>query len=60
MSGDIAHANRRFDDDLYRVWLRQPENPGRTFEDFNAWLHSFRPSEDDAPDFVARLILSIS
>ncbi|QNT59848.1 hypothetical protein AABM17_1382 [Neisseria musculi] len=58
--GNIAHAERWFDDDLYRVWLRQPENMGRSFEDFEAWLHGFRPSEDDAPDFVARLILSIS
>ena len=59
--GNIANADRRFDDDLYRVWLEQPENQGKNFEDFTTWLQSFRPSENDpAPDFVARLILSMS
>ncbi|MCS4534231.1 hypothetical protein [Neisseria montereyensis] len=58
--GNIAHSARRFDDDLYKVWLEQPENQGKSFTDFTAWLQSFRPSEDDAPDFVARLILAMS
>lgn len=59
--GNIANADKRFDDDLYKVWLAQPENQGKTFDDFTAWLQSFRPSEEgEAPDFVARLILSIS
>lgn len=58
--GNIAHAERRFDDDLYKVWIDQPENQGKTFDDFTAWLQSFRPSEEEAPDFVARLILAMS
>lgn len=58
--GNIAHAERRFDDDLYKVWLDQPENQGKTFADFTAWLQSFRPVEEDVPDFVARLILAMS
>lgn len=59
--GNIANAEARFDGDLYRTWLAQPENQGKTFEDFTAWLQSFRPSEDEeAPDFVARLILAIT
>ncbi|WP_107842663.1 hypothetical protein [Neisseria sicca] len=59
--GSLENAAHRYDDDLYRTWLIQPENQGKSFEDFTQWLADVK-SEDagEAPDFVARFILAIS
>lgn len=59
--GNLENATHRYDDDLYRTWLIQPENQGKSFEDFTRWLAGVK-SEDagEAPDFVARFILAIS
>lgn len=59
--GNLENTEHRYDDDLYRTWLIQPENQGKSFEDFTRWLADVK-SEDagEAPDFVARFILAIS
>ena len=59
--GHLENAAYRYDDDLYRMWLIQPGNQGKSFEDFTQWLAGVK-SEDagEAPDFVARFILAIS
>lgn len=59
--GNLENATHRYDDDLYRTWLIQPENQGKSFEDFTRWLAGVK-SEDagEAPDFVARFILATS
>lgn len=60
--GNLENAANRYDDDLYRAWLIQPENREKTFEDFTQWLADVKasPEGDDAPDFVARFILATS
>lgn len=59
--GNITHATHRYDDDLYRVWLEQPDNQDKTFADFEMWLAEVKTTEDSqsAPDFVARFILAL-
>lgn len=59
--GNLENAVYRYDDDLYRTWFIQPENQGKSFEDFTRWLADVK-SEDagEAPDFVARFILATS
>ncbi|WP_165006257.1 hypothetical protein [Neisseria yangbaofengii] len=57
--GNIEHAGHRYDDDLYRVWLEQPGNRDKSFDDFCAWLVEIKGQPLEAPDFTARLILSM-
>lgn len=57
--GNTDHAVHRYDDDLYRVWLAQPDNRDKTFADFESWLAEAKTAERQAaPDFVARFILA--
>ncbi|ATD64121.1 hypothetical protein ACFPVS_08930 [Neisseria weixii] len=57
--GNIEHAGHRYDDDLYRVWLAQPGNRDKSFDDFTEWLAQSKSSQE-APDFVARFILALN
>lgn len=59
--GNFENSAHRYDDDLYRTWLIQPGNQGKSFDDFTQWLADVKSGDTgEAPDFVARFILATS